>query len=397
MAGEGDRRLGEGARILVVDDDPVLREIATAKLTGDGHTIAQAGDGAQGWERFKSETFDLALVDLEMPEVDGFTLIEWIRADETLRYLPVIVVTSRDDDEAINRAFSAGANSFVTKPVIWPSLMHQVRYVWRASMNEQELRRAKDAAESASRIKGNFMSVMNHELRTPLNHIIGFAEVLQMQPEGPLGHASYLDYVNEIANGGRRLLSTMTDMMLFARSLAGELELNEGEYQISSILTEVRETIEPVAQSKGVWLGFKGLPGEQRVVCDLKLIGRCLVGLLDNAIKFSPAGGEVTVEGHFPPAGGMDFRVIDQGPGMTEEQIAHCHEPFVQSDMSIRRSVEGIGLGLTIARTLIGLHGGELALHSGEGQGTTAVLHLPAERVLMRDQAAQPRAALAAS
>jgi len=379
---ERDVAASRPARILVVDDDPTLRKIAASKLTEDGHHVKSACDGNDGWQRLKSETFDLALVDLEMPEVDGFTLIEWIRADSELRFLPVIVVTSHGNMDAVDCAFGVGASSFVTKPLNWPLFSHQVRFVLRASQAEQELRLAKENAVSANKLKDNFMSVMSHELRTPLSHIIGFSEVLEGQTEGPIGNQVYLGYISEIAQSGRRLLGTVTEMLLFTKSLSGELKLNEGEYQLSNVLGEVFANVEPVGRSNGVTLTLSNVPMEQRLQCDIKLLGRCMIAVLDNAIKFSTPGATVRLEGAYLPDGALQLSVIDSGSGMTPDQIAHCHEPFVQSDMSIRRSVEGIGLGLSIARMLMDQHNGCLKLESAPGRGTTARLTLPAKRVI---------------
>lgn len=369
-------------RILVVDDDPTMREIAVAGLSIGGHTMCTARDGADSWQQLNDDPFDLVLIDLDMPEVDGYTLIQWIREDEHLKHLPVIVVTSHEDEPAIDRAFEAGASSFVSKPVNWPLFRHQLRYVCRGSAAERDLRAAKDVAERSVGLKNSFMSVINHELRTPLTHIIGFAEVLQLQSNGPLGHPGYLDYVNEIAGAGRHLLGSVTDVILLSRSLAGELALKEGEYSVSSILHEALEATEPLARSASVELAPSGDVNETRLVCDIQMLSRCLIALLDNAVKFSPPGAQVRIKSAASPDGGFAISIADDGPGMSPEQIADCFEPFVQSDMSFRRSVEGIGLGLTVARSMIELHGGVLALRSESEQGTIAMLSLPAQRVL---------------
>lgn len=374
------------ARILVVDDDPLVREIAHAKLSTDGHTVCEAENGAEGWTCLNSQPFDLALIDLEMPVLDGFALIERIRADRTLRHLPVIVITSLQDESAVDRAFDAGANSFVSKPLVWPSLQRQVRYVWRAHVNERELRDAKEQAERSMRLKNSFMSVINHELRTPLTHIIGFAEVLQRETDGPLGSPAYADYVNEIVGAGRRLLGNITEVILLSRALAGEIELEEGEYEIASLLNDVLVEINPIVRSHNAEISVLQTADDFRVRCDLNLLGRCLIALLDNAVKFSPDGGTVEVDLVRAPDGAFEIHVCDRGPGMTPAQIADCYEPFVQSDMSFRRSREGIGLGLTLVRTLSELHGGELVLNSTLGAGTEAIVRLPASRVLHRTQ-----------
>ena len=384
MTDGGTSAGGTSARILVVDDDPLVREIAHAKLKADGHSVCEAANGAEGWTLLQAQPFDLALIDLEMPEVDGFTLIKRIRGDDALRHLPVIVITSLQDEAAVDRAFDAGANSFVSKPLVWPSLQRQVRYVWRAHINERDLRDAKEQAERSVRLKNSFMSVINHELRTPLTHIIGFAEVLQMETDGPLGSPTYVDYVNEIAGAGRRLLGNITEVILLSRALAGEIELEEGEYQFSSLLNDVLVDIDPVVRAHNAEISVEQTGEDYRVRCDLNLLGRCLIALIDNAVKFSPDGGAVRVDVERQEDGAVAIRVTDHGPGMTPAQIADCFEPFVQSDMSFRRSAEGIGLGLTLVRTLIELHGGALSLESLLGAGTRATVTLPASRVLDR-------------
>ena len=369
-------------RILVVDDDPGLREVAAAVLSNAGHAPVTASDGMHGWELLKARPFDLALIDLDMPNVDGFTLIEWVKADPSLRHLPIIVVTSHDNEGSIDRAFETGASLFAPKPVNWPLLLHQLRYVVRASVAERNLCEAKEQAERASRLKNGFMSVISHELRTPLTHIIGFAEVLQQQSFGPIGDERYQDYIQEIAFAGRNLLNSVTDVILLSRGIAGELALQEGEYQVAQILQGLAPRLEAKAAAHGVDVVMLDAYCEALVRCDMDLIVRSLDALLDNAIKFSGAGANVRIDCAATPDGGFAFSVHDEGPGMTELQIAECFEPFVQSDMTIGRIAEGIGLGLTFARALIELHGGSLRLTSADGEGTTATLALPRDRVL---------------
>ena len=368
--------------ILIADDDPIIRELAASNLQRENYATFDAANGAQAWQRLCTRRFDLALVDLDMPEVDGFELIGRIRTDDDMEHLPVIVITARDDIIAIERAFDAGASAFVSKPINWPLLLHQVQYVLRASRTAEALRSAKEEVEEASRLKDNFMAVMSHELRTPLNLMIGFAEVLDMQTEGPIGNETYVSYIDEIVHGGRRLLGTVTEMMLYSRSLANDLTLEEGEYPLSSLVEEATQVVSPVAQKRGVSIETSGVPLHLQVRCDLKLLGRALIGLMDNGTKFSERRDVVRLEGAVGPDGVVRLSVIDHGKGMTEEQIAHCHEPFVQADMSFKRSAEGIGLGLAVARALIELHGGELHLHSTPGMGTTAEISLPADRVI---------------
>ena len=130
----------EPARLLVVDDDPILREFAVANLASASVRVETAADGLQGWERLKHGDIDIALVDLEMPVMNGFELIERVRADDLLPFTPIVVATSRDDIEAIDRAYSAGATSFVLKPLNWRVVAYQLSYVLRSAREEARMR-----------------------------------------------------------------------------------------------------------------------------------------------------------------------------------------------------------------------------------------------------------------
>jgi DNA-binding response OmpR family regulator len=137
--------LREAVRILYVDDDPILREFAVVNLATEHASVETAADGRAALAAIAAEPPDLVLLDLDMPEIDGFQVLESLRADPKFQDLPVIVVTGREDVEAVDRAFQAGATSFVVKPLNWRLLSHQLRYVHRSAMNERTL-----AAERAT-------------------------------------------------------------------------------------------------------------------------------------------------------------------------------------------------------------------------------------------------------
>jgi DNA-binding response OmpR family regulator len=144
--------LDEKIRILFVDDDPILREFAQVNLTSDKAEVRTAGDGDEAWSLLHSEHFDLVLLDLEMPKVDGFEFLQSLRMMTRLQHTPVIVVTGREDVSAIDKAFIDGATSFVVKPINWRLLAYQIRYVHQASRTEASLIGAR--AEARSQVAG---------------------------------------------------------------------------------------------------------------------------------------------------------------------------------------------------------------------------------------------------
>jgi DNA-binding response OmpR family regulator len=144
--------LDEPLKLLFVDDDPILREFALVHLSTANASVETAGDGLEAWSLLRQRSFDMLLLDLEMPNLDGFGVLERMRADPALRDTPVIVVTGREDVSAVDRAFTAGATSFVVKPLHWRLLSYQIRFVWRAHRVERSLREARrDARDEAHR------------------------------------------------------------------------------------------------------------------------------------------------------------------------------------------------------------------------------------------------------
>ncbi len=135
--------LDEAVRILFVDDDPIMREFATVHLSTDTAEVSLAGDGLEALQALGRQRFDVVLLDLEMPRMDGFEALRVLRGLEETRHLPVIVVTGREDIAAIDKAYQAGATAFLTKPINWRLLSYQIRYVLRASRAEQALARSR--------------------------------------------------------------------------------------------------------------------------------------------------------------------------------------------------------------------------------------------------------------
>jgi DNA-binding response OmpR family regulator len=159
--------LDERMKILFADDDPILREFAKVHLTTESATVTTAGDGEEAWAALRAEGFDLVLVDLEMPRLDGFDLVRRMRETPRTAHLPAIVCTGREDIAAIDRAFDCGATGFVTKPINWRLLSYQVRFVMRAHRTESSLELARaggvDGAERTS-VLARSMMVQSAEL-----------------------------------------------------------------------------------------------------------------------------------------------------------------------------------------------------------------------------------------
>lgn len=154
----------ESARLLVVDDDPILREFAAANLATPKVEVEVAADGDEAWHRLAKGDFDIALVDLDMPVMDGFELIGLIRADERLKHLPLVIATGREDMDAVDRAYAAGATAFVVKPLNWRLVSHQLSYVLRASRNEAFTRKTVNGLRRRGAAQDEILSTVETRL-----------------------------------------------------------------------------------------------------------------------------------------------------------------------------------------------------------------------------------------
>lgn len=366
--------------ILLVDDDPVMRELAHAKLQEAGYTVLLATNGAEGLEAIKEHSPDLVISDIEMPVMDGYELTRNIRADRKISETPVIVITASDHTDAVDRVFAEGATSFLAKPINWTLFNQAVMFVLRASENQRDLRIAKEQAEAGAKFKDALMSVMSHELRTPLNAIIGFGQLLgeQFEKQQDCLHKEYADYV---VDGGRRLLNTVSDMLLASDARTGPISISETDTTVEEIIQGARSLMSNANGADDAEITIRMQDPHQEVCCDRGLMARAVAKLLDNAVKFSPRGVKITVGSALAKNGDLAILVKDNGPGINNEKLKDICTPFTQSDMSLRRSKEGLGLGLPMTKAITAAHGASLKLDSEIGEGTRALIVIPASRI----------------
>ncbi len=240
--------------------------------------------------------------------------------------------------------------------------------------HEEKLR-----AEAASRSKTSFLAHISHDIRTPLNHIIGFAELMRHETYGPLGDTRYLDYVDTIRHSGERLLSFFGSILDLAELEGGRRVLEVADLGVDDLLSAVSRRFAAQAQRARVTLAI-GAPSGARLLGDRFSLERMLGNLVDNALRFTPAGGRVAIAAHVA-SDGVVLEVSDNGIGMSAERVSSLSQPFAFGDAALTKDREGAGLGLAIARTIVELSGGHLAIDSRQGLGTTVAVSLPLHAV----------------
>jgi PAS domain S-box-containing protein len=239
---------------------------------------------------------------------------------------------------------------------------------------------ALDQARSANRAKSDFLASMSHELRTPLNAVIGFGETMALEVFGPIP-PKYKEYAQDIVDSGSHLLDLITDILDLAKIEAGRMDLTEEWVELNALIEAAAKLLRDRAESGGVTLKVALPPALPAVLGDRRRLKQVVINLLTNAVKFTPAGGTVTVSATALPGQGLELVVDDTGIGIAKVDIPRALEPFGQIGRSVTRTNEGTGLGLALVRGILDMHGGRMDIDSAPGRGTTVTVHLPAGRL----------------
>ncbi len=234
---------------------------------------------------------------------------------------------------------------------------------------------ARDEAEAASRAKSNFLANMSHELRTPLNAIIGFSDVMKNGLFGDLS-AQYQGYAEDINGSGAHLLALINDLLDIAKIEAGRMQVEPEIVESDETLSQVARLLQPKAREKRQTITVMLDPAAPELLVDARAFRQIALNLAGNAVKFTQGGGEIEIG---LAACGADavFWVKDNGPGIAADRLDRLFRPFERIDNAYSGAAGGTGLGLALVKALAGLHGGDVAIESQVGEGTTVTVRLP--------------------
>ena len=355
------------ASILIVDDQAADVVLLERTLRGAGYTsVTSTRDPHTVCELQHTHGYCLILLDLQMPGMDGFQVMEGLKDIEKDAYLPVLVTSAQPGHKL--RALRGGAKDFVTKPFDLAEVLTRVHNMLEVRLLHLELKKAGD-------LKDEFLATVSHELRTPLNAILGWARILGAKPLPPdrAAHA-----VTVIVRNASALAHLVDDLLDVSRIGARTIRLVPEPVDLVAIARAVLDTVGPSAVAKNVQLAFSpDLPAFGTVSGDAGRLEQVIWNLVANAIKFTPEGGRVDVF-IAPSNNRMEIRVVDTGQGISADFLPHVFDRFRQADGATTRRHTGLGLGLAIVRELVELHGGTVhAASQGVGCGATFTVGLP--------------------
>jgi signal transduction histidine kinase len=400
--------------ILLVDDRPENLLALEAILEPLNQKLIRANSGPEALKRVLEMDFATILLDVQMPEMNGFEVAEIIKSRERSRTIPIIFLSAINKEEAyVFKGYAMGAVDYVFKPfnpdvlrmkvAVFVDLFIKQREVQRqaellrdaekrelelehrtsmleaearsaaklAQMNE-ELHRRQIALEQAMGARNRFYASMSHELRTPINAVIGYSTLMLDGIYGPL-NAKQREGLQRTLKAARHLLELVNDVLDLSKIEAGKIELSIQPVSFPSLIEDLFVTVRPLADEYGSTLSLEMESQSFNIVSDPRRVRQIMINLLSNAIKFGE-GKPILVRCKRTEAGGVDIEVVDNGVGIAQEDIPRIFEEFVQVAESKQ---PGTGLGLPISKRLAQLLDGSLTVCSTPGQGSTFRLSLP--------------------
>jgi two-component system sensor histidine kinase/response regulator len=350
------------ASVLVIEDDPTSRLLVAAALEGHVGRVHEAENGLIGVQALEGQPFDLAIVDLDMPVMDGFAVIERARTEPDTKHMPIIVITGRDDVLAIERAFALGATSFICKPINWAVFRHQVGYVLQVAKAERDARYAKDHAEMLAQLRQRALVAIAHVIRS----------VADGEPSASVENFTLPGGDEPALRAGVR--EVLWRVKRADVLLSGDSEFDPQPVEATALVQDVSEQVAAMLGAKTAARITVDVPPLQ-LHCDRRLAGEALSEVLINALTHSPEGQQVHIAAVHAPPDRIRFEIVDHGPGVPEHVLDRVFGRL--QDSGAPGETSHLGLGLAMARAIVARHGGHLGIMSEPDVGTEAFLSFP--------------------
>lgn len=362
-------------RVIVVDDEPSSREALCALLTAEDLDIQSLASGKELLRRMPELAPDVILLDVMMPEMDGYAVCHELKQSIVFQHIPIILITALDAVQDRVRGLEVGADEFLTKPVSRLELQARVRTMLRIKMQYDQLERMLELRQALS-----YMIV--HDLRNPLAAVMLYLQLLKRKGGVSPEHMRYLDMATSEA---QKMSSFLDDMLMLAKMERGKLSLSRSPLYVDHLLEQVRNKLAPYADAQGVALVLKTQGQSYPVIADVALFQRVVENLVSNALKFSPPQSTVTISAEYPRTGQAEdtpttqpavrLSVHDQGRGIPPEDFVRMFDQYEAVHMKEQGKAE-LGLELAFCRMVAEAHGGRIYAGNNPDRGAVITVEM---------------------
>jgi len=377
--------------ILVTDDEVTTLKTLSAGLEDMGYKVATAVTGQEALALIRRQLFSIVIADIKLPDISGLEILE--TAKELNPETAVIMITGHASIETAVDAINEGAYAYILKPVAVSELETIIKNALREQrllienrelveslqQSNRRLEETNRALEQVSQAKSDFMAKTSHELRTPLNSIIGFSEVL-LSKTSPIGETTRDEFLNYIHVSARHLLHLINSVLDLSKIESGKMAFEPSEFDLAVLLEDVKITVLPMLATKKQMLEIEIGEGISSIFADEAKMKQIFLNLISNAHNFTLTEGKIRVICQLETPHLLHCSVVDNGIGISPQDQQRIFEEFGQVKTSPSARRQGVGLGLSIAKRLVELHGGKIWVVSEVSRGSTFTFSIPLAR-----------------
>ena len=370
----------ESGLLLVVDDNEENRDVLARRLQKQGHWAVTASGGREALEALADQPFDLVLLDIMMPDMDGYQVLSRIKSDPKTQRLPVIMISALDETDSVVRCIEMGAADYLPKPFNPTLLRARVGSSLREKRaRDRELRYTAELAESyrrlqdLERLRDDLTHMIVHDLRTPLTSLLSGLQTVPLVGDMNETQAEMLEIA---VDGGQTLLGMINDLLDVEKMEQESVPLDRTQLTAPGLIERAASQVRLLAQANSLTLVERAAMDLPPFPGDEDKLRRTLVNLLGNAIKFTPEGGTITASAEVSD-GTILFGIRDTGEGIPPEAFDRIFEKFGQVESRKAGRKMSTGLGLTFCKLAVEAHGGRIWVESRPGEGSVFFFTIP--------------------
>ena len=362
-------------KILIVDDDATNIRVAAEILRQQKYNVSFAQSGKEALQKAGFISFDVILLDIMMPEMDGYEVCENLKSNPDTRQVPVIFLTAKTEPENVVRAFDVGGADYVTKPFNSQELLSRVETQVRLKKTLEKLKKANMGLQEANNTKDKMFSIISHDLLGPIGNIKESLEVL-VSGVVKMNEKDMQSFIHSMWGSIGSSYTLLENLLLWARNQQGKMAYKPKYLNLTSLVKVTFNLLAGVAKQKSIELKYN-LPDEQMVFADKNAVKTIIRNLVSNAIKFTGEDGVITIGTKEVKDGFLQVSVADTGIGMDKKTRDNLFKKFKNEPRWGTDGERGVGLGLVIAREFVEKNGGTIQANSEEGKGSTFNFTLP--------------------